>query len=227
MLFHDRTDAGRRLATQVAERHLEAPIVVALPRGGVPVGYEIARALEAPLDVLIARKLGAPGHPELAIGAVAEGGGFYLNLGLAAEFWVTEPYLQEVARAELAEVERRRIAYRAGKPTLDVQGRSAIIVDDGLATGATMSAAVRALRKQDARALVVAVPVCAPTTATQLHREGVEVICAMAPLDFEAVGACYEEFEQTSDQEVVELLRRAEAELHARAPRAEAAGRMQ
>jgi putative phosphoribosyl transferase len=225
MRFRDRTDAGRQLALELAQRNLDAPVVVALPRGGVPVAYEIARALAAPLDVLVARKLGAPGHPELAIGAIAEGGGFYLNLQLAAQLGVTESYLQEVTRAELSEMERRSVAYRDGKPQLDIHDRTTVIVDDGLATGATMIAAVRSLRKREPRALVVAVPVCAPDTAALIRREVVDVVCAMAPRNFRAVGLWYEEFNQTSDDEVIELLRRAGAE--ARTQSRQAQGRVQ
>jgi putative phosphoribosyl transferase len=227
MRFQDRTDAGQRLATELAGRNLEAPVVVALPRGGVPVAYEIARALAAPLDVLVARKLGAPGHPELAIGAIAEGGGFYLNLQLATQLGVTESYVQEVARAERSEMERRSVAYRDSKPPLDVHDRTTIIVDDGLATGATMIAAVRSLRKREPRATVVAVPVCAPDTEALIRSEVVDVVCAMAPRNFRAVGVWYEEFHQTSDDEVIELLRRAGAEPRMRTQSSQAHGRVQ
>jgi putative phosphoribosyl transferase len=212
MRFRDRAHAGQLLATRLVEFRTRAPIIVALPRGGVPVAYEVARALDAPLDVLIARKLGAPGHPELAIGAIAQGGGFYLNPELVARFAVTEAYLENVARSELAEIERRIAAYRGDRPPLSARAKTAIVVDDGLATGATMLAAVRSLRRQEPRALVVAVPVCARDTAATLRREVDHVVCTTAPKKFRAVGMWYDEFDQTSDDEVIGLLHCAERE---------------
>jgi putative phosphoribosyl transferase len=228
MRFRNRTDAGRRLAKRLQTRELDAPLVIALPRGGVPVAYEIARALRAPLDVLIARKLGAPGHPELAIGAIAEGGGMYLNADLAEHLGVGESYVREVTHSELAEIERRRAAYRGSKPLTPVHARTVILVDDGLATGATMIAAVRAIRKLEPRAIVVAVPTCAPDVATLLAGEAVDVVCAMTPRNFQSVGIWYDDFDQTSDAEVIELLRRAEADLPSRRDQSpESDGRVQ
>lgn len=217
MRFHDRTDAGRRLARLLAKRAFDAPAIIALPRGGVPVAYEIARALHAPLDVLIARKLGAPGQEELAIGAIAEAGGFYLNVELTAQLGVSDAYIDDVLSSELVEIERRRDAYRYGKPLLDLEGRTAIVVDDGLATGATMMAAIDSLRAQKPRGIVVAVPVCAPDTAAAIEREVTAVVCALRPPEFGAVGLWFDEFDQTSDETVIELLQRADAELEARA----------
>ncbi len=222
MHFHDRTDAGRQLAVRLAERNLEAPVVLALPRGGVPVGYEIAQALQAPLDVLIARKLGAPRQRELAIGAIAEGSGFYLNSELSERLHVSESYLEDVVRTERAEIERRRTLYRGSRPPIQVRGRMAIIVDDGLATGATTIAAVRSLREQEPRVMVLAVPVCAPDTLALVRREIGDVICLISPSKFRAVGGWYDAFDQTSDREVVELLHRAERSMHAKQTRTEA-----
>lgn len=208
-MFQDRTDAGRQLATAVSRFRDESPIVVALPRGGVPVAYEVARALSAPLDVLVARKLGAPGHPELGIGAIAQGGALYLNAALVARTGATEAYLRHVAREESAEMARRLRVYRGDRAPLDVKGRTVILVDDGLATGATTRAAVRALRQLSPRAIVLAVPVCAAETATALRAEVDELVSLLTPEDFYAVGAWYRDFDQTSDAEVVALLGRA------------------
>jgi putative phosphoribosyl transferase len=210
MRFRNRAHAGQELAARLTDFRAEAPIIVALPRGGVPVAHEVARALDAPLDVLIARKLGAPGHPELAIGAIAQGGGFYLNTELVARLGVTEAYLEQIARDELAEMDRRVAAYRGDRPPLNVHGATAIIVDDGLATGATMLAAVRSLRKQEPRSIVVAVPVCSPDTAASVRPEVDHVVCAISPREFRAVGIWYERFDQTSDDEVIELLQHTE-----------------
>lgn len=209
MRFKDRTDAGRQLATRLQHLRRSDTVVVALPRGGVPVGYEVACALDAPLDVLIARKLGAPGHPELGIGAVAQGGGFYLNPEAVAQLGVTSDYVDEVTRSELAEVDRRLTAYRGERAPLDVRARTVILVDDGLATGATTRAAVHSLRRQAPRTLVLAVPVCAADTAAELSREVDEVVCVFSPEEFHAVGLWYDDFRQTSDEEVIELLARA------------------
>ncbi|EYF01374.1 phosphoribosyltransferase [Chondromyces apiculatus] len=206
MRFQDRADAGRQLAARLAHLRPQNPLVVALPRGGVPVGCEIARALGAPLDVLIARKIGAPGHAELGIGAVAQGGAFYLNAETVAMLGVTREYIEGVARSEFAEIDRRLKAYRGDRPPLDVYGRVVILVDDGLATGATTRAAIRSLRKQVPKSLVLAVPVCAADTAADVRREVDDVVCTMIPASFQAVGLWYRDFTQTSDEEVVDLL---------------------
>lgn len=208
-MFHDRVDAGRRLAAKLMKfRDLE-PVIVALPRGGVPVAWEVARALDAPLDVLIARKLGAPGQPELGIGAVAQGGALYLDVELISHMNITREYLHRVAREEALEMERRLRVYRGDRAPLDVMGRTVILVDDGLATGVTTRAAVRALRRQSPRAIILAVPVCAPETAAALRAEVDHVICVESPERFGAVGAWYTEFAQTTDEEVVTILTRA------------------
>lgn len=213
MRFEDRADAGRHLSNELQRFAGERPIVVALPRGGVPVGYEIARALDAPLDVLIARKLGAPGHPELGIGAIAQGGASYLNREVISMLGVSRDHIEQVSRLELAEIDRRVRAYRGDRPPLDVRGRTAILVDDGLATGATTRAAIRALRALGPRAIVIAFPVCARETAIAIQREVDEIVCAMVPRDFHAVGLWYSDFTQTTDEEVIELLARREREL--------------
>jgi putative phosphoribosyl transferase len=210
MRFRDRAHAGQELAAKLGAVCAEAPVVVALPRGGVPVAEPIARALHAPLDVLIARKLGAPGQPELAIGAIAQGGGFYLNLALVARLGVTDVYLEQITRAELVEMERRVALYRGHRPALNVKGEDAIIVDDGLATGATMLAAVRSLRKQEPRSITVAVPVSSPDIAQSIRSEVERVVCAISPPRFRAVGSWYKTFGQTSDHEVIDVLQRSE-----------------
>jgi putative phosphoribosyl transferase len=220
MRFEDRVDAGRQLATRLDHLRQQNPIVVALPRGGVPVGFEIAQALGAPLDVLIARKLGAPGHAELGIGAIAQGGAFYINTDAVAALRVSREYLDHVSRAELAEIDRRLNAYRGAKPPLDVHDRTVILVDDGLATGVTTRAAIRALRKQEPRAIVLAVPVCAASTAEDIRQEVDEVVCGMLPDPFQAVGLWYVDFTQTNDEEVLSLLARSDREAETRAQRA-------
>jgi predicted phosphoribosyltransferase len=222
MRFQDRREAGQKLAAALHGRVGPAAIVVALPRGGVPVGYEIARALHAPLDVLIARKLGAPGRGEFAIGALAQGGGFYLSPDAASVPGVTGEYLEQVIQRELAEIERRLSVYRGQRPPLNVFGRTAIVVDDGLATGATMRAAIRALRMQEPACLWMAVPVCALETAPDLRREVDDVTCLWGPARFDAVGEWYDDFSQTSDQEVIALLERTWREYQADAPLAAA-----
>jgi putative phosphoribosyl transferase len=206
--FDDRRDAGRRLAVEVAKRRLTDPVVLALPRGGVPVGYEIARALAAPLDVLVVRKLGAPGHPELGIGAVVDGNHplGVLNPDLVARLAVPRAYLDEEVEAQLAEIRRRQAVYRDGREPIAVTGKSAIVVDDGLATGATMRAAVRSVRRAEPARLVLAVPVAAPDSLAELASEVDETVCLAVPEYFDAVGRFYRDFAQTSDDEVVRLL---------------------
>ncbi len=211
-MFENRTDAGRKLATRLLKYRDRSPLVIALPRGGVPVAYEVARALGAPLDVLVARKIGAPGQPEFGIGAIAQGGAVFLNDGIVRELGVTQEYLNAVTRKETAEMARRVRAYRGDRPPLDVRGRTVLLVDDGLATGVTTRAAVRALREQAPREIILAVPVCAPETALELRSEFDEVICASSPEHFRAVGLWYVDFEQTTDEEVVSLLVRADRE---------------
>lgn len=187
-------------------------MVLALPRGGVPVGYEVARALKAPLDVFIARKLGAPNQPELGIGAVAQDGSRVLNERIVEEIGVSEEYIERVVAEEIKEAERRFKLFRGERPEPEVRERTAILVDDGIATGVTTRAAIVALRRRDPRRLVLAVPVCATQAAESLRREVDELICLEAPSNLMAIGLWYRHFEQTSDEEVVELLERARRE---------------
>jgi predicted phosphoribosyltransferase len=184
-------------------------IVLALPRGGVPVGYEVARALGAPLDVFLVRKLGVPGREELAMGAIASGGLRVVNEDVVSELRIPDRWLDAVAARELAELRRREEAYRDGRPAPDVRGKVGILVDDGLATGASMRAAVGALKKMGPARVVVAVPVGAAQTCQELEQIADEVVCAEAPDPFYAVGTWYRDFDQTTDDEVRELLARA------------------
>lgn len=209
MPFRDRTDAGRRLVNQLRPLDLVDPVVLALPRGGVPVAYEIAAALEAPLDVFVARKVGAPGRPEMGIGSVAEGGVVLTNpTWLRTHALSSEDWQRMVAdeRHELARMVRR---YRGSRPLMDLQHRDVILVDDGLATGVTAEVALRALRSFQPHGLLLAAPVCAPTSMRRLAAIADEVICVISPTDFRAVGQWYADFRQTRDAEVVTLLDRA------------------
>jgi putative phosphoribosyl transferase len=206
--FRDRFEAGRLLGPAVAERlHGRSNVIVlALPRGGVPVGFEVARALGAPLDVFIVRKLGVPGHEELAMGAIASGGVRVLNDDVLRHIPVSPQAIEAVATREQAELVRREASYRGSKPPLDVHGKTVVVVDDGLATGSTMRAAVRALRAMDAGSIIVAVPVAARETCEELRAEVDDVVCLRTPEPFQAVGLWYEDFTQTTDEEVHELL---------------------
>jgi putative phosphoribosyl transferase len=210
--FKDREDAGRRLAERLVRYREERPVVLALPRGGVPVGYEVANALKAPLDVFIARKLGAPNQPELGIGAVAQDGLRVLNEGIIREIDISKEYIERIAAEETEEAERRLKLFRGERPEPEVRERTAILVDDGIATGVTTRAAIEALRRRDPRRLVLAVPVCAAHTAEALRKEVDELICLEAPSDLMAIDLWYRDFEQTSDEEVIELLERARRE---------------
>jgi len=207
--FRDRVEAGVLLGRELAQRvkSSDDPMVLALPRGGVPVGYEIARALEAPLDVFIVRKLGVPGHEELAMGAIASGGVRVMNEEVLNYLpRLSDRDIDAVAAREQVELERREKSYRGNRPPLDVSGRTVIVVDDGLATGSTMRAAVRALRRMNPRAIMVAVPVAAPSTCQEFRAEVDEIVCLHTPEPFNAVGLWYEDFSQTTDEEVHALL---------------------
>lgn len=204
--FRDRRDAGKKLARCLIRHRGQGPVVFALPRGGVPVGYEIALALDAPLDVIVARKLGAPDQPEFGIGAVAPGGVRVLNEDAVRRLGIPEDYLDHITRLETAEVERRLRHFRGGLPEMDVSGRTAILVDDGLATGVTARAAVEALRLRGPERIVLAVPVCAAQTAELFRAEVDDLVCLKCPPDLGAIGFWYRDFEQTPDGEVVGLL---------------------
>ncbi len=208
--FTDRYEAGRRLAEPLSKYGGRNDVlVVALPRGGVPVGYEVAKALGAPLDVMQVRKLGVPGHEELAMGAIASGGVRIVSENVVEALRIPERVIATVAAAEAQELERRERIYREGRLFPDVRGRTVILVDDGLATGSTMRAAAAALRSLGADRLVAAVPVAPKETCDSLRDVVDEVVCATMPERFLAVGEWYEDFSQTSDEEVSELLRRA------------------
>jgi putative phosphoribosyl transferase len=211
--FRDREDAGRRLAKRLAKYSDEDPVVLALPRGGVPVGYEISRSLGAPLDIFVARKLGAPGQPEFGIGAVALGGVRVLNEEALRRLGIPDDYIERTAEEETAEVERRfRLLRGEGLREPEIRGRTVILVDDGLATGVTARAAVEALRLREPLRLILAVPVCAAQTAEALRSEVDELVCLGASSDLTAIGLWYQDFYQVPDEEVVGLIERARRE---------------
>ena len=204
--FKNRSEAGHALAQRLGGYDSDA-LLLALPRGGVPVAVEVARALNAELDVFVVRKLGAPGQPELALGAVASGGVRVLNDALVSRLGVSEADLEKVAARERQEVQRREQLYRGERAALKLEGRTVILVDDGLATGASMRAAVTALHQKELAKLVVAVPVAAPDTCAALEKEVDEVVCVATPTPFYGVGRWYTNFRQVTDDEVRDLLR--------------------
>ena len=212
--FRDRVDAGRQLAEPLSMYADRADVIVlALPRGGVPVAYEVAKRLRVPLDVFVVRKLGVPGYEELALGAIASGGVRVLNQDVVRILPNAEQIVEAVTANELLEVERRERAYRDDRPPLNVKERTIILIDDGLATGATMHAAVNALREQKPAKIVVAIPVCAPETCREIQKLADETIWLFAPEWFHGVGQFYDDFSQTSDDEVRRLLAAAEQDL--------------
>jgi predicted phosphoribosyltransferase len=218
MLFRDRADAGQRLGERLRELvkpEQETAVVLALPRGGVPVGFEVANALRAALDVFVVRKLGAPGHEELAMGAIAAGGVRVMNDEVVRALRISAAQIEETTARELRELERREEAYRGDRPALEVSGRTILLVDDGLATGYSMRAAVAAVRQRGPARIVVAVPVGARPTYEAIEKEADAVVCLQTPFDFEAVGQWYVNFAQTSDAEVRALLERAATKLRA------------
>jgi predicted phosphoribosyltransferase len=210
--FRDRADAGRRLAAALQHHAGRSDVLVlALPRGGVPVAYEVARALGAPLDIFVVRKLGVPGQPELAMGAIATGGVRVLNRDVVEALGIPPQMVEAVAEREQRELERREREYRGARPAPDVQGKIVILVDDGLATGATMRAAAAALKSQHPARVVVAVPTAAREACDDFRAEVDEVVCAETPPMFGAVGMWYDDFSETSDEDVRDLLGRAAA----------------
>jgi putative phosphoribosyl transferase len=209
MPFRDRREAGRRLVERLSGLRAASPLVLGLPRGGVPVAFEVAQALGAPLDILVVRKLGVPFQPELGMGAVGEGGVRVLNADVVRQARVTEPQLAQVEARERAEVEERAARLRGGRPAIALQGRTVVIVDDGLATGGTARAAVRVARERGAERVILAVPVAPPETVAALRRDADDVVAVETPEPFFAIGGWYADFSPTSDDEVVELLARA------------------
>jgi putative phosphoribosyl transferase len=208
--YADRRHAGRFLASKLQHyKNRDDAIVLALPRGGVPVAFEVAEALDAPLDVFIVRKLGTPLYEELAMGAIASGGVRVLNYDIIDRLEITDPMIEAAVQEEEQELRRRELRYRGDRPPLDVKDRTVILVDDGLATGATMRAAIQALRTEHTASIVVAVPIAAKETCHQLQSEADEVICAKTPEPFMAVGRWYADFTQTTDEEVYELINHA------------------
>ena len=205
--FLDRRDGGRRLAEKLSEYANRSDVIVlALPRGGVPVAYEVARALDVPLDVLIVRKLGLPGREELAIGAIASGGIRILNEDIVQALSVDPLVIDRVTEQEMEELQRRQQLYRGDRAALEVRDKTVLLVDDGLATGASMLAAVQALRTRNPARIIVAVPAAAPQAIDLLQRKVDEIVYVMAPDPFEGVGKWYEDFSQTTDEEVQKLL---------------------
>jgi predicted phosphoribosyltransferase len=209
MLFRDRVDAGRQLAARLTDFAGRPDVVVlGLPRGGIPVAHEVATLLDVALDVFLVRKLGVPGQSELAMGAIASGGIEVLNRALIRELGISDALVAQVAVRERLELERRDALYRAGRAALSIEGRTVLLVDDGLATGSTMEAGIVALRQFSPARVVVAVPVGARETCERLRSIADQVVCVSTPAPFEAVGAWYLEFSQTTDEEVIQLLRR-------------------
>ena len=210
-MFNDRSDAGIQLASRLKEyKDKEGVLVLALPRGGVVTGYEIARHLNAPLDIVIVRKIGFPGQPELAIGAVSETGTVVLNDYIISGYGVSKEYIESEVSRQKEEIARRVKLYRKGKWLSGLEGKTVILVDDGIATGATMKVAIATLREEKLNKLVVALPVAPSSVAEEIEKIVDEFICIETPLDFMAVGSYYYDFTQVSDKEVVELLRRSE-----------------
>jgi predicted phosphoribosyltransferase len=210
MAFRDRTEAGRALGRKLTAYAGQANVVVlALPRGGVPVAAEVARALDAPLDVFVVRKLGVPGHEELAMGALASGGVRVLNQDVVGMLGIGADTIDQITAAEQRELDRREGAYRGGRAPVDVAGKTVIVIDDGLATGATMRAAVEALRQRDAARIVVGVPVGAPESCQDLERAADDVVCAVMPQAFFGVGRWYQDFTQVTDEEVRTIIAQA------------------
>lgn len=222
--FRDRVDAGRQLAAKLAPYAAEHPVVLALPRGGVPVAYEVARALSAPLDVWVVRKIGAPFQPELGLGAVAEGGFLYLSRAMLRELGIPEASLAGEIAAKRAEVEARVKLFRGGRPSPELRDRTVIVIDDGIATGGTVRAAIRSIRAQGPKKVVLAVPVASPSVLRELEEDADQTEVLTAPGNLMAIGLWYDDFTQTSDDEVARLLERARAAHAASAPAPRAPG---
>jgi putative phosphoribosyl transferase len=205
--FANRVDAGKRLASELKNLVGKNAIVLAIPRGGVVLGYEIAKALNLPLDVIIPRKIGAPNNPELAIGAMTEDGTIILDKNLVSYLRVSQDYVKEESERQKNEIQRRLKSYRGNEPYPNLRGRDVIIVDDGIATGSTMKAALASVKNRGARTVTVAVPVGPPSTIDELEKEADKVVCPYTPEYFQAIGQFYMDFEQTTDEEVNQLLK--------------------
>lgn len=206
-LFEDRRDAGHRLAEKLQALELKGDIIVlALPRGGVPVGYEIARALDAPLDIFVTRKIGAPGNPEFAIGAIASDGTVVLDDNVVEDLYISDSYIESETERQLTEVQRRLSVYRGDEPPPRIEGRTVVLVDDGVATGATVRASLRALRQRGPARLVLAVPVGPPQTIAELRELADDIVVVDTPQPFWAIGRFYRSFSQTTDDQVIQLL---------------------
>ena len=213
MIYRDRSDAGKKLSRKLAQfRDRDDVVVLGLPRGGVPVAYEVAQELNAPLDIFLVRKLGVPGHEELAMGAIATGGVRVVNDDVVKYLRIPRRVIDAVAASELVELRRREISYRGSRPQPDVAGKTVILIDDGLATGSTIRAAASALRQQMPERIVVAVPVSAPQNCDEYQIGADEIICGATPEPFLGVGQWYHDFSQTTDEEVHDLLERARAQ---------------
>jgi predicted phosphoribosyltransferase len=223
-VYRDRSEAGRALAEALARYSDGEALVLALPRGGVPVAFEVAERLAAPLDVFLVRKLGVPGHEELAMGAIASGGVQILNESLIARLGIARRLVDEAITRERRELQRRELAYRDGRPPPDVTGRTVILIDDGLATGSTMKAAVAGLRKLGPGRIVVAVPVAAPEACAELGADVDEMVCLATPSPFHGVGLWYADFRQTDDAEVRALLGAAARRIHDESPKQDPIG---
>ncbi len=206
MIFEDRRHAGRLLAETLVTMKIKDPVVLAIPRGGVVVAYEVAIRLRCPMDVIIPRKIGAPFQPELAVGAVTEDGTIYVNKDIVAAIGVSESYLEGEAQSQLREIKRRAQVYRKGALPAEVSGKTAILVDDGVATGATMKAAILSLKKYSPKKIIIAVPVGAKETIDEFRKQVDEIVCLHVPESMYAIGEFYRNFEQTTDQEVVSFL---------------------
>ena len=207
--FSNRVDAGKRLASELIRNPVgKNAIVLAIPRGGVVVGYEIARALNLPLDVIIPRKIGAPDNPELAIGAMTEDGTIILDPEIVSYVRVSQEYVKEESQRQKKEIERRLRTYRGNEPYPSLRGKDVIIVDDGIATGSTMKAALASVKKRGAKTVTIAVPVGPPSTIRELKQQANEVVCPYTPEYFQAIGQFYMDFEQTTDEEVIQLLKK-------------------
>ncbi len=218
MRFADRSDAGRRLAAALARYKDQHPVILALPRGGVPVAYEIARALNAPFDLVFVRKIGAPFQPELAIGAIVGSDPLdaVLDEDMIKTLGVGRDYIEERIAREAREIERRRLVYLRGRPPVELGGKVVIAVDDGIATGSTMAAALRAIRRRRPASLIMAVPVAAPDALARLSAETDEIVCLHTPADLGAIGFFYKDFRQLEDRDVIDLLDRAAKDLEGR-----------